>query len=69
MRFNDKKQKLDYLLELIAKGNTGTVEVLYIRLFVQKRSLYRYINDLRELGYEISYCRLRKTYYLINEKK
>lgn len=67
MKYTTKKQKIDFLLELIIKGNAGTADELSNRLCMHKRTLYRYINELRELNYKISYCRLRKTYYLISE--
>lgn len=64
MRFVDKKQKMDYLLELIRKECTGCSEELSNNLCISKRTLHRYIQDLRELGYSISYCHQRTTYYL-----
>lgn len=66
MRFIDKKQKLDYLVELINKENTGNADRLKERICVSNPTLKRYLQDLREMGYLISYCTYRKTYYFIN---
>lgn len=65
MRFVDRKQKIDFLLELISKENTGAASDLCKRICVSKRTLVRFIKDLRELGYEISFCNYRKTYFFI----
>ena len=65
MKFVDKKQKLDYIMELIEKEKTGTAEDLSKRIYVSLPTVYRYISDLRSLGHQIGYCTQRKTYYLI----
>ncbi|MBP8977669.1 MAG: HTH domain-containing protein [Bacteroidales bacterium] len=65
MNFVDRKQKLEYILELIEKGKTGTAEELSKRVYVSLPTLYRYISDLRRLGYQIGYCTYRKTYCLV----
>lgn len=67
MKFIDKKQKLDYLLELIQNENTGNAEKLRMNICVSPRTLFRYIDELREMGYQISFCLQRDTYYLIND--
>jgi len=64
MRFIDKKQKLDYLIELINNQSTGNAESLSQRICVSKRTLYRYIEDLKAMDYKISYCFTRNTYYM-----
>ncbi len=67
MRFIDKKQKLDYLIELIKKENTGTAKELADRLCVSLPTIENYMSILREEGYKISYCTLRRTYYLVEK--
>ena len=67
MNFIDKKHKLDYLLEMITKGEAGTAEQLASHICVSKPTLMRYLEDLRQLGYEIGYCSRRRCYYLIKE--
>lgn len=69
MNFIDKKQKLDYLLKLISDERTGNAKELSERIFVSQRTLIRYLDYLRDMGFQVSYCLRRKTYYLINEKK
>ena len=65
MSFIEKKEKLDYLVELMKKECTGNADELARRICVSRRTLFRYLDDLRVLGYESSYCQRRETYYLI----
>jgi predicted DNA-binding transcriptional regulator YafY len=67
MKFTVKKEKLDYMLAIIKQECTGTAEEFSQRIFVSKRTLLRYIDDLREMGYPIGYCSHRNTYYLIEK--
>jgi predicted DNA-binding transcriptional regulator YafY len=67
MRFVDKKEKLDFLLEIIKKEHTGNAEDLCVHIYVSKRTLLRYISDLRNMGNHIGFCIQRNTYYLIRE--
>lgn len=66
MKFTDKKHKLDYLLQLIKSEHTGTPDQLAERIYVSRRTLFRYFEDLNDMGLSISYCYKRGTYYLIN---
>jgi predicted DNA-binding transcriptional regulator YafY len=67
MKFFEKKQKLDYLLELIKKECTGNASELSKHIFVSIPTINRYLADLRDLGNEIGYCRYRNSYYLIKK--
>lgn len=71
--FKDKTEKLNYLLKLIEQENTGTSEKLSERICVSKRTLFRYLDELRAMGNETSYCLRRETYHFMkkdeNKKK
>ncbi|MFN8134375.1 MAG: HTH domain-containing protein [Bacteroidales bacterium] len=67
MNFIDKKQKLDYLLELIKKERTGKADSLAASIYVSVPTLNRYISNLRELGYRIEYSRTQQTYFLLED--
>jgi predicted DNA-binding transcriptional regulator YafY len=69
MKFDSTKKKFDYLLELISNECTGNADDLCEKIFVSPRTLFRYLDCLREMGYQISYCLQRKTYYLIQDDK
>lgn len=66
-KFKDKKDKLDFLLELITEARTGNADKLSKRICVSKRTLFRYIDDLRAMGYEVSYCLQRETYHFMEK--
>jgi predicted DNA-binding transcriptional regulator YafY len=66
MNFLEKKQKLDFLLLLIQNGEGISAEYLCERSCTSKRSLYRCISDLKQLGHNIGYCAVRRSYYLIS---
>ena len=68
MRFLEKKDKLDFLLVQIKKECTGNANSLSTRICVSRRTLLRYINELRDMGHYISFCQQRNTYYLIKIK-
>jgi predicted DNA-binding transcriptional regulator YafY len=68
MKFIEKKEKLDYMIALIKQERTGSAEEFSNHIFVSKRTLLRYIDELRELGYQIGYCIYRNTYYFIEKK-
>ena len=65
MKFIDKKQKLEYLLQLIKSEHTGNPTQLAQRIYVSRRTLFRYFDDLSDMGLTISYCFKRGTYYFI----
>lgn len=68
MKFPDKKKKLDYLAELIESEQTGCPQKLAQRICVSRRTLFRYLDDLQAIGFELSYCFKRETYYIIERK-
>ena len=51
------------LHDLIRKKATGTPEQLAQRLSVCDRTVERYIAELKDLGFPISYCTARGSYY------
>jgi len=65
MNFFEKKEKLDFLLVLISKECTGNADNLSTHINVSRRTVLRYINELRLMGHNISFCQQRNTYYLI----
>ena len=67
MKFTDKKQKLDFLLNLITNENTGNADELSKHICVSLPTLNRYMADLRELGHEIEYSRTHRSYFLIKK--
>jgi DNA-binding transcriptional regulator GbsR (MarR family) len=46
---------------------TGTPCELASKLGISKRQVYRYIDDMKEMGLKIEYCKKRKTYHYQEE--
>ena len=57
------QEQLTLLHNLIEKGATGTPKELAIKLDVAERTARNYVEQLREMGATICYCRTRQTYY------
>jgi hypothetical protein len=53
-------ERLDQLIRLKA---TGTPNCLAIKLDISKRQTHRYIEEMKEMGLKICYCKKRCTYY------
>jgi predicted DNA-binding transcriptional regulator YafY len=49
--------------QLIQLENTGNSHQLASTLGIARCTLFNYLNDMKELGAPIEYCRQRNTYY------
>jgi predicted DNA-binding transcriptional regulator YafY len=61
-KYIERLQKLNYLIQLIEKEGTGTAEDLANRFGVSRRTIFRYIEELRLMGAEISYSHTRNSF-------
>ena len=52
-------ERLDYL---IARKATGTPRELAERLQISERQVYKYIKELKELGFPVAYCLNAQSY-------
>lgn len=59
-QYFNRLERLDYFIRIKA---TGTPKQLAYKLDICERSVYEYIETLRLLGADISYCKVRKSYY------
>jgi len=64
MRFIERKEKLEYLLEMIEKGRCLSISQISDKFGVSKRTAKRMISYLREEGYEILYCKVTSKFAL-----
>lgn len=67
---NRTVQKLDNiqrLHDLIQLSSTGSSLEISVKLNIPKRTIQRYINELREMGADIVYDESRKSYFFRNE--
>lgn len=65
MSFLKHLKRIRRLHHLICRKATGTAVELATRLNISRASVHRYLNDLRNLGAEICYCSVRKSYYYV----
>jgi len=49
--------------QLIQGESTGDAQMLAASLGIARSTLFKYLNDMKELGAPIDYCRRRKTFY------
>jgi len=67
MKFTERKQKLEYLLEKIQKGRCLSLESIARGFCVSKRTAKRMIAELREEGHFIVYCKFSKRFCIEDE--
>ncbi len=67
MSTQDYLFKLSYLSELIDNKNTGTADHIAEKLGISRRTIFRYLKDLKLMGAEISFDQKRNTYVFEEE--
>lgn len=60
-------QKIHQLLIILESNHPGTAEDIAEILNISRRTLFRYMEKLRDHGAKIEYCKCRKTYFLKNQ--
>jgi len=63
MTFVEQLRMIQRLDALIRRKSTGSPKQLAGRLNVSRASLYRYLNELRNLGAHVEYCSNRGSYF------
>lgn len=58
--------RIQILHSLIMQEKTGTPQELASFIHLSKRQLYNILDELKDLGADIKYCRIRKTFYYNN---
>jgi len=66
MDFIERKEKFEYLLELIEKGQCFSLEQISRKFLCSKRTVKRMMAQLRNSGYEIKYCRTTRKFKRID---
>jgi predicted DNA-binding transcriptional regulator YafY len=69
MRFIDEVHRFERLALLIRLENTGPPDELAKTFNVTPRTLYRLLDDMKEVGAPICYDKKRQSYYYKNEGK
>lgn len=66
LKYIKRLQRIDYLLRTKSAGN---IKCLANKLNLSRSSTLEYLKEMKELGFPISYCSKRKTYYYTEEGK
>ncbi|MDD2382035.1 MAG: helix-turn-helix domain-containing protein [Mariniphaga sp.] len=66
MSYFDHIEQQQFLLKLIKQEKTGTSTDLAKKLGIARRTFFRHLEELRMIGADICYCKIRKTYFLKN---
>ena len=68
MTFIERLNKLEQMDQLIRLRATGNSKAFARKIDVSESSLFRLLNDLKELGAEIEYNAYKKTYFYCGEQ-
>ena len=66
MKFYEYQEKLNRIQELAEKKATGSPKELAIRMNMSERTLFRFVQNIKEQGIPMEYCRKTNTYYINN---
>ena len=64
MKYIEKKERLDYLLELLKKERCNTLKEISIKFEVSQSTVKRMISVLRDMGHPVTYSKFSKKYFL-----
>ncbi len=56
-------KKLQQLDELLKRNATGNAKELSYKLGVSRKHVYNYINTLKDLGVDIKYSRIKRSFF------
>jgi biotin operon repressor len=68
MKYSAYYHRYCKIQKLIFSENTGNTDEFAEKLGVSRRSLFYYLEELRDLGLQFEYCKKRKTYYPCSKK-
>jgi len=66
MSYSNYLKKMAYLIELLNQENTGCADCLARKIGVSRRSIFRYMDELRMKDAEIFFSKSKETYKLKN---
>jgi biotin operon repressor len=69
MDFITYSERLDYLLELIYKGNTSSPKQIAQKFGCCEKTARNMVNSLRQKGYPIKYDRQTAKYFIENSSR
>lgn len=63
MRFIERKKRLEYLLEMIEKGQCISLSQVSTKFECSASTVKRMLNLLREEGHKVEYCKKNGKFY------
>ena len=66
MGYSNYLRRIAYLIELLNNEDTGCPDCLAKKIGVSRRTIFRYMDELRLKDADISFSKTKGTYYLIN---
>lgn len=66
MKFYEYQEKLNRIQELAKRNATGSPKELAQRINVSERTLFRLVQNIKEQGIPMEYCRKANTYSINN---
>lgn len=63
----DYLERLKRLYNIIRLEHTGTMEDMAAKIHTSRRTVYNYLIELKSLGADIRFDRIRNTYYFNND--
>lgn len=66
MNFIERKKRLEYLLEMIEKGQCISTNQLADKFNCSTRTIERMLAELRDDGIKIKYCKVSKKHIILN---
>ena len=64
MNFIERKKRLDYLLEMIEKGQCISTHQVAEKFNCCSKTVKRLIDELREEGHKVKYCKSARKFLL-----
>ena len=69
MAYDEYCRRMESLQHYIKRECTGNVDEFAGKLGVSRRTLFNYLEELRDKGNVIKFCHYRKTYYYDNQQE
>lgn len=66
IKYIEKLQRMDYL---ISSRSTGSPDEFSEKLGIKRSTLFQYLQEIREMGVEIKYSPVNRSYYYANGRK
>jgi biotin operon repressor len=64
LKYIERLKRMD---DLIRRKATGCAEEFAAKLHISKSQLFQDLKEMKELGAQVEYCSIRKSYYYISD--